>query len=104
MRAGRRDRYITFQRKTEAKDEIGHPVPIWASLRNEFAEVVPVRGGEALQFEREVTGRMSKFVVPWFSGLTAEDRIVYDGANWDIVFISEIGRREGLEIHAELLK
>jgi len=101
IRAGRLDRKITIERKTTTTDSIGGVVETWATWKTAWSEVVPVSGREALRFNRPTASRVSKFVIRYLSGLTEKDRIVHDSQNWDVIYIREIGRREGLEVIAE---
>lgn len=103
MRAGRRDRKITIQQVSTVQDTIGYPAETWTTLRDVWAEVIPIRGAEALRFERQSTEEINKFVIPYFSDITQKHRISYNSQTWDILYISEINRREGLEIIAQRL-
>lgn len=107
MNPGRMDRQITIERKTETRDAVGYPVPSWSPLATVWAEVRPLSGREALR-SGEALGRVigsetASFFIYHTDGLTIEDRINYDGKIWNIRYIREIGRRDGLEILAEVL-
>lgn len=103
LRSGRRDREIVVQRNGgNTKDSIGFPQASWAEFWSGWAEYIPMNGAELLKSKREVGVQLAKFVTLYISGVTEKDRVVYDGQNWDILFVREIGRREGTEITAQV--
>lgn len=104
IRAGRKDRKITIQRATEARDAIGGVTETWSDHLVLWAEVVPVSGKEALEYDRNVSSRTSRFIVHFLDDITREDRISYDGDSWNIRFLRELGRRRELEITAEVIE
>lgn len=107
--AGRMDRRITFQTFTESADGAGEPVKTWANLASNptvWAEVLPLaltnRGGGMEVFDAEqILGLAdTRFRIRYRSDITVEMRIVYASVNYDIESVSEIGRREGVDIVA----
>lgn len=103
IKAGRMDRLIVFQRDSgNTTDTIGHPVQNFTTLRSEYAEVQHVAGSEVFKSAKDVAVRTATFRCHWFSGLLASDRISYDGAYWDILYIREINRRELIEVLAQV--
>lgn len=117
MRAGRLDRLITIQRKSETPSDSGEPVVTWINLApaRRPASVTPVRGEERFSGEQYAATGQYDFRVHYSSvlaDLTPLDRILYpapaDGgeasvattAIYNILYVSEIGRREVLSIIA----
>ena len=102
MRAGQLDRRITIERVTTARDEYGDPIETWTDLITIDAEKREPRGREffAAGTVAEVN---TVFVCRHMDvpSLTTQDRISYDGKDYDIVFVGEIGRREAWEIMAK---
>jgi SPP1 family predicted phage head-tail adaptor len=101
MRAGLLDRTITIERHVETLDVYGVPTATWnviATLRaellhNETPEAVTNGGAnESIQALRTFRTR--------FVDVNDHDRIIYQGAAYDIIDVVEIGRRRGLEIRA----
>ena len=93
------DRQITIERATETLDQNGRLVKTWATVGTLYARVR--YGGGA---EKEQRGQIQSqvncvFTTRYYSVSTA-DRIVFDGKHYNIVSISELGRRAGLEIVA----
>ena len=102
--AGRMDRRITLQSFTETPNAIGEPVKTWANLASVpdmWAEVTPLRGAELFASQQIAGEADTRFRVRYRDDLGAEMRVVYEGANYDIQSILEIGREEGLEILAK---
>ncbi|CAK0778987.1 Head-tail adaptor protein [Gammaproteobacteria bacterium] len=102
LNAGRMDRLVIIQRSTATRDTMGQETMSWATHASVWAQVTPVSGNEALKENRDVAALLAKFVIRFLSTVTAKDRISYDSKYWDILSLREIGRREGLEIMAEV--
>lgn len=98
MQAGRLDRRINIQVNTPVPDALGEPVPSWANLAADVpAEVKHIAGEEIISGGR--TGRRTaSFKIRWRGDLTTDMRIVYDGQNYEVTDIKELGRHEGEEI------
>lgn len=102
MRAGELDRTITIQTLTTAPDAYGEMLPTWTTFATVNAKVRPIRGEEYFAAQ-QVNARVdSIFLIRWLAGVLPTMRISYDGQLWDIRSLNEIGRREGLEIYAEV--
>lgn len=98
--AGRRDRRITIRRKTLTRDAIGGVVETWDNLCVVWAQKMDVSGREFIaagQVNPEITTR---FRIRWRNDITKAMRVLYDGVDYDIVHIAEMGRRQFLEMIA----
>lgn len=103
LEAGRRDRKIIIQHNTgSVKDELGKDIPSWVTKHECWAEYNPIGGQELLNMGKEVSTEVSRFVILYKSDLLETDRISFNGKFWDILFFRELGRREGLEITAQV--
>lgn len=105
--AGQLDRRITIQQQVITRDAMGAPVEGFSSqYKNVPAAIKPLSGREKFHVEsqREMTYRQYKFTIRYILGLTERHRIVWDGYNWDILYMAELGRREGWEILAQIAK
>jgi head-tail adaptor len=117
LNAGELDRHIDIERKTVSQDEYGGEVETWTKLvARRAAGVKPLRGDERFVARQFVAKQHVEFVIRWaptLAGLTPLDRIVYPPTDatsppteppadqiFDIVEVSELGRREGLKILA----
>lgn len=111
MRAGKLDRLISIQRKTVTRSNTGQEIISWTALSsNRPASISPLRGDERFSGSQIVASQQFEFITRWasvISDLRADDRIVYpsndspsDDQIFDVVEVSELGRREGLRVVA----
>lgn len=104
IQAGKLDRLILIEELTQGSPGgIGERTETWTKKHACRAQVVPVGGAEVLKAGAERTIRVARFIIRWVS-VVETDRVVYDGLNWTILHLRELGRREGLEILAEVVK
>lgn len=104
MIAGDLDRRVQFRRATLADDGFGQ-VEIWTDHGAlEPASKTDVSDGErwrADQVQASITTRFGVRWSPFTADITAKDRLVCDGVEFDITGIKEVGsRRTFLEITA----
>jgi SPP1 family predicted phage head-tail adaptor len=102
MRAGQFDRVIQIWRLTEiGRDPIFNtPVLEWNSVHTIRARATFLRAAERIGAGQEFAVKELRFTTRYFDDLQATDVIRFDGQNYDVEGIAEIGRREGLEISA----
>lgn len=118
LKAGRLDRRIDLQRKTDGYSISGEPTETWAAIAERIAaSYSPVRGSERNTAPQWVADEQVEFWIRWnsnVSDLNPKDRIIYpalmdglspvdaetEGRIFDIISVLEIGRREGLKIMA----
>lgn len=100
MRAGRLDRRIAIQQNTPTANSVGQEKESWSDLHTIWAEVTPVRGAERYAVNQDAAVIEEKFKIRYVPGITPKNRIFYNNRAYDIKGVLEIGRREGLEIHA----
>jgi SPP1 family predicted phage head-tail adaptor len=102
---GNLDRRVGCRRLTEAQSNTGFPVQTWATAFTTFAKVYESEGGnEAEDAMRMQQQHNIKAIVRYnsqTSGMTAKDRLLYDGLEYDIENIAEVyGRKRFLAIKA----
>jgi len=104
MHAGRMNRRIEIQQVVEVLNSFNEPIETWKKYRTVWSEVVPVRtsSGEAFRAPQLVSVNRVIFRIRYISGITNKMRISYGGDYYDIKTSAELGRREVLEILAEL--
>lgn len=100
MRAGKLDRRITIRRATYTVNGYGEEVPEWCNIDSVWARQLPSRGSERFAAQEIAATKMVTFNIRYRSDLTERDRIVFDGKEYNITSIREIGRRVGLEFDA----
>ena len=98
------DRVLTIQRLTaSAPDDAGVPVETWTDLVTLRAVKLQGAAADTEHDEIALTDTRVKLQSWYYDGLTLEDRATYEGGTYQIKYLSEIGRRRGLEIHVEKL-
>lgn len=103
--AGSLDRRITIQRATMTTNDFNEAVPAWADLCEVWAARRDVSDGEKLAAGGIGAALATRFVVRSSNDtrtVTAMDRIVHEGATWQVTGVKEadLGRRRYIEISA----
>lgn len=118
MAAGKLDRKITIQRKTETQLPSGEPVEAWANLAvRRSASMWPYKGAEGFAAPETTAYEQIEFRVRYsadVAALSPKDRIIYPALTeaqaadegyviparsiHDVLAVLEISRREGLKI------
>lgn len=106
------DRRIDIERKSASQDGYGQDVDNWTKIATRRpAAVKPVRGDERFTSEQFAAFQQVEFTIRWATSVadvSPLDRIIYPSATnpadvddpnvYDIIEVSELGRREGLRI------
>lgn len=102
MRAGKLDRRLTIRRFTETgRNEFNEPVISWADVATVWAQQRPNRGSERFAAAQIAGTAVMTFHIRYRSDITVQDRLVYEGQEYEIVAPPrEIGRRVVTEIDA----
>jgi SPP1 family predicted phage head-tail adaptor len=103
MQAGRLDRRIALQRASVAADAFNEPVPSWTTFATVWAEAKPVLDAERQQAGQTLASKSYRFTIrysPTVANLDPRDRVTFDGRDYDVQGVKEMGRREFLEITA----
>ena len=108
MLAGKLDRRIRLEMATEGPlSPRGEAPKTWALLREVWAKVELPGGREFFSGDQTAAKARVLFLIRYPHGLAVLPnpdetfRVVYEGRNYDVIEVREIGRREALEIHAE---
>lgn len=96
IRAGLLDRRIRIERRVERVDDSGQVVLDWVKRAEVWARVEPLGGRENFGQDQFVATGDLRFTIRWRSDVTPLERIVYDGREYDIVTVADVGRREAL--------
>lgn len=100
IRAGKLDRTISIERKTETVSQTGAVVSTWLNIATVRAEIVQQSASEFLTGFGEAENGTVVFRIRYLAGITTADRVSYAGKVYDLKEITEIGRRRGLELRA----
>lgn len=101
MRAGDLDRRITIEAYViTGTDPFNTPTGAWQPVGVVWAQVLQQSGSEFIRAETIEDERKVVFKIRWMAGITVQHRVAYEGREHNIHEVREIGRREGLELHA----
>jgi len=103
MDAGRLDRRVTLKRATSTMNGFNDPELTWSTLATVWASVVPVSDAERMRAGETLAAKQSRFTIRYSStvaDLDPKDRLTFDGRDYDLNGVKELGRREYLEITA----
>lgn len=103
MDAGALDRRVTLRRYSLDHDQQNNPVEVWTDLATVWASWRRATANERLvsgQVGAQVTDVFELHWSPTVAALDPKDRLSFAGRDYDIIEVTEIGRREGLLIRA----
>lgn len=101
MRAGKLDRTITISSRTTSTNAAGKATETLVALVDVRAQIISASIEEAYAaFGSETTAPIA-FRIRYLGDLTLDHVVSYGGQTFDIVEITEIGRRRGLEIRCK---
>ncbi|MCW1919967.1 phage head closure protein [Rhodobacter sp. KR11] len=99
MEAGKLDRFITVQRKSVTVSATGAITETWANLMAVRAAMLEMTADEIVGDFGEAEAKTVVFLVRWHpSPITTGDRILCEGATYDLKEIVEVGRRKGWKL------
>jgi SPP1 family predicted phage head-tail adaptor len=101
MNIGQLDRKITIQEATLTKDAAGEEVETWGTYATLYAKKARKSANEGVSSEQLIATRVETFQARYKAGVTEQMRVIESGLIYNIRGISEIGRKQGLEITAE---
>lgn len=94
MRAGKLDRRLTVLRFGETgRDALNQPIEGFSPVARVWAQQRPIRGEERFEAQQVAASQVMTFHIRYRKDLTVKDRVLYDGREWDIKDVREIGRR-----------
>ena len=99
---GKLDRRVTIEQRTDTRDDFGEPIPAWSTLATVWAGKVSEEGSERFEGEQRHATRRVVWRIRHRTDVTEAMRILFDGDHYDITAITEIGRKEGLQIETLL--
>lgn len=101
--AGGFDRWVTIERIAgQVAGPLGEPEPVWGVLAELKAAVLPVSDGERWRAQQGQVAAVvtHRFRIPWGLGVGPLDRLRFEGREFEISGVKELGRRVGQEITA----
>ena len=101
MRAGELDRDIELQRRVDSVSSSGEPEATWETISVEYASASWVQGSERFAASQALAEVDVEFRIRWRDGVSPVLRVLFQGTQYDILVVKEIGRREGLSLYAK---
>lgn len=101
--AGKLDRRITILRSVNGQSgRMGEVAKVWQELATVWASAKPISDSERWRSAQgqEAATATDRFRIRWGLAVTPLDRLVYNGDEFEISGVKEIGRRVGQEITA----
>ncbi|WP_407192524.1 phage head closure protein [Bradyrhizobium sp. STM 3566] len=98
MRAGSLDRLIEIQRRTTGLDLYGTPVETWTTFTTMRAQLLKNATDDREGARGHTTDAVLTFRMYYMPSLSFNDRLLYDGQQYEITGITEIGRRVGMDV------
>ncbi|MGY4332785.1 head-tail adaptor [Bradyrhizobium sp. LB7.2] len=101
MRAGNLDRLIEIQRRTIGLDLYGTPIETWTTFATMRAQLLKNATDDREGERGHTSDVMLTFRMYYFASLSLNDRLLYQGQQYQITGITEIGRRLGMDLTCE---
>lgn len=98
MKAEMMDRKITLQRCSNTVDDYGTPAFTWADVATVPAHVIKRSTSEFVNAQGAGDDDLIIFRIRYMGGLSNADRLQFDGRSFNITELTELGRKEGLEL------
>ncbi len=99
MKAEKMDRKITLQRLTDTTvDAYGTATFTWADLAIVPAQMIQRSTTEFVRAQGSGEDEIIVFRLRYFAGLTNADRLMFDGRPFNITELTELGRKDGIEL------
>ena len=100
MRAGNLDRVIQIMGATNVKNAFGTTLQTWAPVTTMRAQKLEnaIVNSEGVQ---EVSDNKITFRIRWIASVNLENRVTYNGQQFKIQSIKELGRHVGLDLICE---
>lgn len=94
------DRQVTLERRTTSQNAIGEAIKTWATLATVPAAYKPAPGAEPVNGDKVEAELPVVFTIRFYSGLNPKDRLTYGGQVYNILAVTEVGRKHLMEIKA----
>lgn len=104
FRSGNLDRQIIITQQSETVSPSGGVAKSWTPVHTARAEKVELASTESLEAFGNADSGEVVFRIRYIADLSTQYRISFEGADYDIESISELGRRHGQEIRGVLVQ
>ncbi|TAI63456.1 phage head closure protein [Bradyrhizobium sp. Leo170] len=103
MRAGNLDRVILIQRRTTGLNLYGTPIDTWSTVATMRAQFLQNAVDNQDGARGKTTDAVLTFRTRWLDGVTLENRVTYEGQQYEITGVKELERRRGLDLTCQRL-
>ena len=103
LNIGKMDRRVTLERAMKVKRN-GEVVSTWTTLATVWAEIIQQSASEFFTGYGEAETGTVIFRIRYRPEITTEDRVTYDGTVYNLKEITELGRRDALELRGEAVQ
>lgn len=103
IRSGSLDRELIITRLSETISASGGVIKSWTPLHTVKAEKVELTTAEQLETFGNADAGQVVLRIRYVDDITPADRLRFDGADYDLDGITELGRRHGLELRGVLI-
>ena len=101
MNVGRMYRRLLLKRRAIAQSASGEPIETFTDLATVWGQRVELRGAERYESQQVAAKVDVKYIIRYRDDVGPLDRFTEGGREYDISAVLEIGRRVGLELHAQ---
>jgi head-tail adaptor len=101
MRAGSLDRVIQFQQRSTGLDYNGTPIDVWTAFATMRAQKLENATENRESDRGDTTDAIITFRMHWIDGITLNNRLSFEGQDFKITRLKEVGRRIGLDVVCE---
>lgn len=102
LKAGSLNRRVSIEVLESTPNGSGGFYSAWVPLMTVWAEVIALRGGEALVQNVQRSTQLFRVTIRWRSDVTSANRLMLDGRAMNIISCEDVdGRRESLVMTAE---
>ena len=102
MQSAKMDRYISLIKRNPSRNEYGEVTYTDTVIANVWANITPIGGRETFMASQIVPEAKWKILIRYRSDLDSTYKVLYNETEYDIAYLAEIGRREGLELWVKL--
>lgn len=100
--SGKYDRRITINRMERTQTLTGEYTTSWVGVLTDIpARYVPQSGGQNYEGEQRVSNTLVVFHIRYNQDVKQGYQLIYDGVEYNIASVIEVGRKVALELRAE---
>lgn len=100
--SGTYDRRLTIQVEGKTQTNTGQLTTAWTDLYSDIpARIKYESGNQGYENEQRVSSNTVLFEIRFANGIKPGMRVIYEGENYNIFYVAELGRRVALQLRCE---